>query len=229
MSDIKNPNTILIKNQYYPNGLTEERVWNYYAHRKSLILKEVQNRDLMVAIFTSENHHILKRAGKTSRFIRLNLKNYEEVIHPRVVTIYSTMMRNEDIGIIDLDTDNFEQGKSAAIEVYDYVLNKIPFVKDVEIRFTGKSSFHIFCHLIRKMRIDETRILLNKYLHLNPDFLKKYTISHKRTKGVVNLDLSPNKYRGAFITKHSLSLIGLKCMEVEPQKIKTFTKHMARI
>ena len=229
MTDVKNPNTILIKNSFYPSGLTEGKIWKYYISNKYHIVNEVRGRDLMFAIFTSENHHVLKRSGKDTRFIRLTSNNYEKVLHPRVVTIYSTMMRSEDIAIIDLDTDNFDQGKQAAFEVYNYVREKIPFVKDVEIRFTGKTSFHIFCHLIRKIRIDETRNMLNKYLHANEDFRRNYTISYKRTRGIVNLDLSPNKYRGAFITKHSLSLIGLTCMEVPLHKLKSFKKNDARI
>ncbi len=71
--------------------------------------------------------------------------------------------------------------------------------------------------------------MLNKYLHANEDFRRNYTISYKRTRGIVNLDLSPNKYRGAFITKHSLSLIGLTCMEVPLHKLKSFKKNDARI
>ncbi len=229
MNTPTNPKTILLKNQFYPSGLTEGEVWNYYQKNKFLILKEVFRRDLMFAIFVDENKHVLKRAGKNTKFIRLTSSNYDSVLHPRVVTIYSTMRRKENIGIIDIDTDDFNQGKQAAFEVYNYVNEKINFVKNIEIRFTGKSSFHIFCHLTADIRIDEIRNLFNQYLHLNEEFRKKYTISYKRTKGIVNLDLSPNKYRGAFITKHSLSLVGLKCMEVPIRELKSFTKNKARI
>ncbi len=229
MNTPTNPETILLKNQFYPSGLTEGEIWNYYQKNKFLILKEVFRRDLMFAIFVDENKHVLKRTGKNTKFIRLTSSNYDTVLHPRVVTIYSTMRRKENIGIIDIDTDNFNHGKQAAIEVYDYVRNKIPFIEDAEIRFTGKTSFHVFCHLTVDVRIDEIRDLFNKYLHLNEEFRKKYTISYKRTKGIVNLDLSPNKYRGAFITKNSLSLVGLKCVEVPINKLGSFTKNKARI
>lgn len=57
-----------------------------------------------------------------------------------------------------------------------------------------------------------------------------YTVgARKRTAGVPNIDLSPNKYRGNYITLNSLSLIGLKCMNVSYSQVTSFNKNKARI
>ena len=49
------------------------------------------------------------------------------------------------------------------------------------------------------------------------------------TKEKVNIDLASNKYRGGFITLHSLSIEGLKCMEIKRSDLGNFIKEMAKI
>lgn len=223
----KNPESIVIKNKYYPTGLKEIDIWNYYQKVKSPLLREVLGRDLMIVIMVDVNKPIIKRAGKTSRFIRLNSSNYDELITGRTVAIYSTMKRLEDIGIIDIDSDDLIKAKIAALEVSDFI-SRFRMVDDVSVRFTGKTSFHIFCNLKIKVNIDNTRINFRKYL-LDSDLIKRYTIESKRTRGVPNLDLSPNKFRGAFITLHGLSSIGLKCMNVNKRAVMRFNPRSAII
>jgi len=226
---LKNPKTILIKNSFYPSGLNEQKVWEYYQKNKYRILKEVSTRDLMLAICVKENDFILKRAGKTSKYIKLSLKNYDEVMHGRVITIYSTMSYRENIAIVDIDIDDLNKGKRAAFDVYKFVMTKIPIVKSAEIRFTGKQAFHIVCELKNKYDINDIRITLKQALISEPDIINQYTVEQKRTKGIPNLDLSPNKKMGAFITKYSLSTIGLQCMEIPINRLNSFNKTLAKI
>ena len=61
------------------------------------------------------------------------------------------------------------------------------------------------------------------------ELAKAYTIEAKRRPGVPNLDLSPNKIRGNYITLHSLSIIGLKCMTVEYNRLHNFDPRYAKI
>ena len=107
-------------------------------------------------------------------------------------------------------------------------MDKVPIVTTASIRFTGKTSFHIFCEFGRKLKIDAIRFLLGKFLRQS-DLAKVYTIEAKRRPGVPNLDLAPNKYRGNFITLHSLSIWGLKCMEVPYTSLASFDPSKARI
>ena len=225
----EHPKNIIIKNKYYPKGLREIDSWEYYhRYRKSRILDQTQGRDLMFGIMTDVNKPVLIRKGKTTKYIRLNNSNYDNIMHGRVITVYSTMKRSEDIAIIDIDSDNFRKGQIAALDVYEFAIQKIPIIRRAQIRYTGKFGFHIFCNLVRKINVDSSRLLLRKFL-LESDLSKKYTIEYKRTRGTPNLDLSPNKYRGAFITLHSLSTLGLKCMEVDHGDLLSFNPHKAKI
>ena len=63
---------------------------------------------------------------------------------------------------------------------------------------------------------------------LKKKFEDKYDISSKRTSGKVNIDLSSNKYRGGFISLGSLSVWGLKCMEIPRGKLMRFNQNEAQ-
>ena len=226
-----NPDTIIIKNKFYPQGLKEIVVWNYYNDVKGALLKETMNRNLMVAIMTDVNKPVMRRKFDQGGVIRLNQGNFNKIITGRTSTIYSEMGPYETFGIIDIDihpNDGFKWAKKVTTDVYDYVMDKMPVVKTAEIRFTGKTSFHIVCEFGRKMKIDAIRFLLRKFLIESP-LAKVYSVGGKRTAGIPNLDLSPNKIRGNYITKHSLSIWGLKCMEVNYLQLASFDPRRATV
>jgi len=231
MSYPKNPETVIIKNQFYTKGLTELKIWNYYQDAKVSLLKEVMNRNLMVAIMTDVNKPVMRRKFDQGGVIRLTPQNYNQIITGRTSTIYSEMGPYETFGIIDVDihpSDGFVWARKVTADVYDYVMDKMPVVRTAEIRFTGKTSFHIVCDFGRKMKVDAVRYLLRKFL-LDSPLSKVYTVGGKRQAGIPNLDLSPNKTRGNYITKHSLSIWGLKCMEVDYRSLTSFDPRRARI
>jgi len=226
----KNPDTVVIKNKFYPKGITELMIWNYYQKVKGAILKETYNRDLMFFIMVDENKPIVKRKAG-DRFIRLTQANYDSVITGRTVSIHSAMKGYETFGIIDIDIDprdGFAWARKVTANVYDFVMDKMPVVRSAQIRFTGKHSFHIVCDFGRKMKIDSIRFLLQRFLQQS-ELSRVYTISGKRKAGIPNLDMAPNKFRGNYITLHSLSVWGLKCEEVPYNKLMSFNPMRARI
>ena len=226
----KNPDTIVVKNNFYPRGINELMIWNYYQQVKSPLLKEVANRDLMFYIMVDVNKPIIRRKID-NKFIRLYNANYDNLITGRTVSIHSAMGSYEDFGIIDIDVhpnDGFAWAKKVTSQVYDFVMDKMPIVRTAQIRFTGKQSFHIHCNFGRKMKIDAIRFLLQKFLRQS-DLAKVYTIEGKRKVGIPNLDMAPNKFRGNYITLNSLSVLGLRCMEVPYEKLRSFTPNNARI
>jgi hypothetical protein len=226
----KNPETIVVKNKFYPRGITEKMVWDYYQKVKTSLLKEVYNRDLMFFIMVEENKPIIKRKLH-DKFIRLQPSNYDTLITGRTVSIHSAMKAYEDFGIIDIDidpSDGFRWARKVTLDVYDFVMDKMPIVRSAQIRFTGKQSFHIVCNFNRKMKIDNIRHLLGTFLRQS-DLAKVYTIEGKRRPGIPNLDMAPNKIRGNYITLNSLSIWGLKCMEVPYNKLNSFDPRKAII
>jgi hypothetical protein len=229
MSYPKHPETIVLKNQYYPDGLKEIDSWKYYQSVKSNILNEVNNRDLIFIVMVGLNKPVIIRKGISTNFIRLNSNNYDEKITGRTISIHSTMKKSEDISIIDVDFHDFNKVKEATKDTFDFINNNtIPMIKSASIRFTGKGGFHILCNLDKKYNVDAIRMVLRKVLQQSP-LSDKYTIESKRTTQTPNLDLAPNKFRGGFITLYSLSEIGLKCMDIPYSKLMSFDPKLAKV
>lgn len=227
----ENPKTIVLRNKFYPRGLQEIDIWNHYQKYKRQILKDTINRDVMFFVFVDLNKPVVRRHGGGGSFIRLTPSNYDSVITGRTVSLHSAMKPIEEFGIIDIDVDprdGFRWARKVTLDVYDLVMDKMPFVSSASIRFTGKNSFHVICNLGRRAKIDSIRFLLRKFL-AQSDLAKVYTVSGKRTPGVPNLDLAPNKAKGNFITLNALSVLGLRCMEVPYNKVSTFDPLQARI
>ncbi len=234
MSQPENPKIIVIKNSFYPSGLTEIDIWNYYQKNKFNILKETKDRNIALSISIDINKMIIRRKGKSGKYIWLTTKNFDNIISGRTITIYSEMKKIEKQAFIDIDVNNFDEAKLAAKRIYEYVLNlgieskfkKI--VSDAKIRYTGKEGFHIVCDLYKISSVDFIRQKFKKILLESP-LSRIYTVEYKRKPGIVNLDLSINKFRGLYISEYSLSNIGLKCIEVPYRKILRFSKREAKI
>ncbi|MHA1872610.1 MAG: hypothetical protein ACTSVB_00740 [Candidatus Heimdallarchaeaceae archaeon] len=225
----ENPNTIVIQNKFYPKGIQEIDIWNYYQRVKRPILKETQGREIMFFIMVEKNKPVVRRKVPGG-FIRMTPNNYDKIITGRTVSLHSAMNSIENFGIIDIDIglDGFRWAKEVTRRVYDFVMDKMPIVRTASIRFTGKTSFHIKCDFGRRMKIDVIRFLLGKFLR-ESELSKVYTIEGKRRPGIPNLDMAPNKLRGNYITLNSLSVWGLKCMEVPYASLMTFDPSRARI
>jgi len=230
MSYPKHPEAVLVKNEFYPDGLKEIHVWNYYQSVKDKMIVETSGRDLMIFVAIDVNRTTVLRRGKITNFIRLNRSNWDDTFHARMLSIHSTMHNTEEIGIVDIDGEDFKANKQATLDTYDYVTSEFKFVDSAFIKFTGKNSFHVVCNLYRPYYIDSVRIMFRNYLERS-ELNRKYFIDdpRRRDKNIPNLDLSSDKWRGGYITLHSLSTLGLHCMKVAPEKVRSFKKEDAII
>ena len=229
MSIPKNPETIVIRNEFYPRGLREIDIYNYYQSVKHPIVKEVLGKNLTFYFAVDLNQIVVMRKAKTpTGFLRLNYSNYDEVITGRTISIHSNFNRTTDFGIVDIDIEDFNIAKRTTVYVYDYLIKNCNFIEDIDVKYTGKTSFHLICNLKNVMHIDNFRLIMRKFLE-ESELSKIYTIERKRIPGIPNLDLSSNKYLGGYITVNSLSVIGLKSMIVPVNEVLKFKKENARI
>lgn len=226
MAEPKNPETVIVQNNFYPKGLKEIDIWNYYQKNKFLLLNQTRLRELIFFIATGTNETTVVRKIRDG-LIYLTPSNFDKYMTGRSLSIHSCMQKVEDFGIVDIDTDDFDQAKEAAYDVVN-TMDRAPFIRDVKLRYTGKNSFHVICYYKRKLRVDAGRNLMRDFL--KESYLSRiYSIEFERQPQRVNLDLAPNKYRGGFITLGSLSTMGLRCMEVNIKFIRSFNKLMSVI
>lgn len=218
----EHPNDVVVKNQFYPKGLTQEQIYNYYVSHKIELLNSVNDREIIIFFCVDINKFIVKRRDPIGGFFKLNNNNFSKIISGRTISIHSTMKQKERFGIIDIDTIDFNKGKNVTGEIYDYLYKEN---KHISIRFTGKNSFHIIYNFKNDLDINNIRSLITNFLG---PFSDKYHIGIGERENI-GLDLSPNKFRGGFISLHSLSIDGLKCMEVSRQNLSSFKKEDAKI
>jgi len=227
MSYPKNPYEIIVKNEYYPSGLKEVDIWNYYQQNKRNILKETLGKTLIVFFATSLNKTTVIRKNKSKGLIRLSPTDYNTIISGRTLSLHSIMDRYSKYGIIDIDTNDFNKAKDVVIDIFN-IMEAARFAKSLQIRFTGKKSFHIKIEFNAEYKIEDIRKMIFDYL-IESNVQQKYTITNKRIRNIPNIDLNRNVYNAGYITLHSLSITGLKCMEVPLKKVKNFRKEDAKI
>lgn len=226
MSAPQNPETVIIKNEAYPQGLTQGQVWKYYQDHKGFILNNIKNRDIMFAIMVDLNKSIMKRRGANLEVIQLNNNNYDTILTGRTVTLYPAMKAYEDFCVIDIDSDNWVKAQEVTSYIYN-VMEKADFVMNLKILYTGKNSFHIHCQLRNRYPINKLKMIILDHIQRNQT--QAFTIQHKRTSIKPNIDLSPMKYKGTYIAEGSLSIWGLKCMQVKINELRNFKKWKAKI
>jgi hypothetical protein len=227
-----NPTTIILKNKFYPQGLREIDTWYYYQSVKRELISENVGQQMMVYIMTELNKPVIRRRAAGGKPIYLDNKSYDEFVTGRTISFHASMNPQTRWGIIDIDihpNDSFRDAKEATLNTYDYIMDKIPFIRTAQIQFTGKSSFHISCDFGRTMRADAVRFMLEKFLRQSP-LSKVYTVNEKKSyPGVPNLDLSRNAFRANHISLHSLSIWGLKSMIVGYSQLMNFDPRKAKI
>ena len=223
----KNPDSIVTK-LFYPSGLTEKKIWEYYQENKNNIIEQNKNRNVMIFILLDDGSLVVRKRWKEVP-IKLTPSNYDEILSGRSISVNSLMRPIESIAIVDVDSSNFEHNKEATKTVFRALSQKSSFIEECSIRYTGKTGFHIFCQLNKKMNINVIKIILKKLLINNNEVISKYTVQSKRGSTKPNIDLTSNRVGGGFITLGSLSIFGLRCMEVNPNNIMSFKQLDAKI
>jgi len=227
MSYPQNPETIILTNEYYPEGLKEIDIWNYYQKNKNNLLRETLGKSLIVFFATDLNKTTVLRKNKSKGLIRLTPSDYNTIVSGRTLSFHSVMDNYSGFGIVDIDTDDFNKAKEATLELYN-LLTRFKFANDLKVRFTGKNSFHIKIEFKNEYPIDYIKRAITEFL-LSSNIDNKYTFLHKRIKNTPNIDLNRNVYNAGYITLYSLSVTGLRCMELPLNRVKNFRKENSKI
>lgn len=218
--------------------IKEIDVYNYYSGVKGPLIKELREQDLFIVIKPKGE---LKRGQKgiyirhpydrKTEYIRINNDKEFETYHSgRTVEYHVTMPRMAPSYIIDFDPGNepFSKTKKVVAEVADG-MEKLPEVKKVEIRYTGKRGFHIHGHLKKARNVNDARKYLQEWLKETFGDRDDVAIGESPSGKKGALGLSPMKFNGGHVAKYSLRISGLCCIEVPRSKLMGFEKREASI
>jgi len=204
----QNVDDIVIKNKFYPRGLTEQQIYDYYMGNKRKILNWIGSRP--VAFFLVIDGKIVVKRKLKSGPIILNDSNYEELITGRTVSIYVERPDRTDYFIVDIDAGKginykeiWEASEIAQKSLYDMgVLNW-------EKLFTSPYGMHLIGYIKPKLSIG---LLRGEIYNLLSNNQNEYLVNIKgRKPGTINFDLSPNYTRSIHIVRHGLTKEGLIC------------------
>jgi hypothetical protein len=175
---------------------------------------------------------VIRRYGSGNKPIYLDNKSYDDIVTGRTISFHSSMNPQTRQGIVDIDihpNDSIRNAKEVTLNTYDYIMEKLPFISSAQIRYSGKTSFHISCDFGRMMRVDTVHFMLEKFLRQSP-LAKVYTINAKKAAaGIPNLDINRNAFKANHVSLYSLSTWGLKCMEVGYRQLMNFDPRKAKI
>ena len=198
---LKHPDTVIIKSKFYPKGLTEQRVYDYWIKNKDQIIRWINNRHVSFLLNLGEDNKVLKR-NISEEFIHLTSQNYEDLINGRINTIYVTQTKDTNYFVIDIDAAENIKYKEILIAMKEVkeLLKNLHVIK-YEHLFTSFKGLHLIAYMRRSFNIDIMREDLKNILSKQT----KYKVHERGRKGGINLDLSPNYDKALHICRYSLT------------------------
>lgn len=206
---------ILLINSYYPDGLTDEMVQRHYKKYQKDILPEIYQKNVALLIYPETNNFIWLRHIKKRPIVINSRKDFTKIIHNRVLGIFIEVSQSEKMFVVDVDGTNLDNNKIAIIYLYQ-LFSRQNWLKNVEVVYTGKKSFHLHLIFPYKVSLDRARMLIEKTVWDEKHLDLYMTTNKKVEKNIVpNVDFATLRKRALYICPGSLSQIGLRSQKID--------------
>lgn len=227
------PDSVIItkKESLTGNEVLEKDIWSYYEGIKGKLISELKDQNLFIRLKTKSGAVYIRHpfTGK-GEFIRINNeKQFDEYHTGRIVEFHTTMPAMCPFYVVDLDAvGDWNKTKKITADIADG-LDKLPEVKKVEIRYTGKRGFHVLGWLKKTKPIDQAREDLKAWLKEAFGDRGDLVVGESPKGAKSALGVSPMKLNGGQVAKWSLRVTGLCCVEVPRAKLMSFQKKDATL
>jgi hypothetical protein len=235
---LQHPQTVIVTpNKYYPKGLTEHDIHAYYQDNANKIIAEYGD-DLDGAILLKvDGKTVLKRhAAQEVMAMRVDANAFNDLNRGRTVEFHFAVGANTNLLWLDIDPKDlfpWEETKQVTADLFRAMsaIDEVDVMK-TELRFSGKSGFHIVSHIAHPLNTDDARMVVKRvaeaYVSGRAD--PRITTGVTREAESVRVDYSTLHEGGGLRTAHSLAYpTGLICMPINPNQLQGFEKEMARI
>ena len=220
------PSDTVVKNKFYPRGLNERSIYNYYMSKKRELLEWIGDRNVSFLLKLSEKQTVLIRNQK-GKPIYLTSSNFDNIITGRTNVIYVSHPELTTYWIVDIDVGP-NLGMNACEQTL-YILKEELRLKEIddfptkkyEQLLTSTKGIHLIGHLNVATNIDLLREGLKNELtriatRLNVKSKIQWTVNEKgRENNKINFDLSCMYPNALHIAKHSLTKEFLICNDVK--------------
>jgi hypothetical protein len=212
------PLDTVIKNKFYPRGLREIDIYNYYLSQKENLLKWIDGRNVGFLIRTDFNTTVMIRNMK-GKIIYLTESNFEDLITGRTNVIYVIHPELTDYFVIDIDVGpnlTMKHCKNALNILLHSNLN----LKKHEAIYTSDKGIHLIGYVSVPSNLEILRGELEISLEeisdkVNQQSNIKFLVNTKgRKSNTINFDLSSMYPNSLHISKYSLTKEFLICNDV---------------
>lgn len=218
---------IIRKNEFYPEGLVEEDIWKWYDKNKQKIIPHLKGHEVLIIIKTDDGT-IVKRNDKNDKPYRINkVEDFEKLNNGRNVEFHIVSGKTSNIGWVDLDPGknfDFEDTKDHAKRLKGK-LKSLPFVKSVDLKYSGRRGFHLMLDFKKKEDVDKIREELKEFLtdYIEAGNYDKLVLKSPKPSEM-RLDISTFHNKGSIRAPYSLNadtgLASLYVLDKEKAKIK---------
>lgn len=235
---LQNPETVIIEpNEWYKDGLKEKDVFGYYDAVGDLIVKQYVNYNLdgMTVIKTDGDVIIRRHAEIDVMGMKIgDRESFDRLNRGRTVEFHFAVGDQTRLAWIDLDPKlefPWDDVKSIAAEIAG-LLSQMPESLQVEIRFSGRSGFHVICVMQNQMLVNtvqsEMAKFVDKYIVDKKD--ERLTSQVTKESNMMRLDYSTLHQAGGLRAAWSLAYpTGLVCVPLTPRSVANFEKNQATI
>jgi len=228
----KHSRTVLIRNEFYKDGLTEYMVWKHIFNHKSDIVSQLKNKNVMLMIKTKDGSVVKRNDGGKP----IEIKTKDDVMKwnsGRIFSYHAVIGEETDVGWIDIDPGekfNFNETKRIVEQLVPIADKFNPH--DVTIKYSGSRGFHILMHFDKMKSVDELRQTTKKELD---KFVLDY--GSKLVTGLTHddpykmrLDVSTLHKSGSISVPWSINIdTGLVAVPLKLNDLKRFDKSAAVI
>ena len=238
VEDLEHPESIVVPpNEWYEDGLKEKNVVGYFNAVSDLIVKQYVNYDLdgMTLIKVDDQVIIKRHAEIEVQGMKIgDQEAFDSLNRGRTVEFHFAIGEDTKLVWIDLDPKPefpWDDVKSIAAELAGR-LGQMPESLQTEIRFSGKSGFHVICIMQNMMPTDVAKDEMKKFVEefiaeKNDDRL---TMLPTKDSNMMRLDYSTLHTTGGLRAAYSLAYpTGLVCLPLTPHQVANFDKSQATV
>jgi len=184
-----------------------------------------------------DDRTIMKRhASQEIMAMRVDANTFGNLNRGRTIEFHFAVEANTNLLWLDIDPKDlfpWEETKAITADLLKAMesIDEVDITK-TELRFSGKSGFHILSHIAHPLNIDEARMVVKRvaeqYVSGRAD--PRITTGTTQEAEGLRIDYSTMREQGGLRVAHSLAYpTGLMCMPINPSSLSGFEKEMAKI
>jgi hypothetical protein len=213
MSFPLHPDTIVLRNSFYPKGLREVDIYNFYQRNKNKIIKEINGRPVLIFMLMENGEYIVKRK-EGGKVFTLDNTNYDRILSGRSISLSVEIGKSSPYICIDIDA-GYRASEAEKKECVKYLLSspiQELMIFDHHRIVSSATGYHVYFYL-KVSKLTNT-LMSQTSMALAADPKRKWKIAKQAGDNEIVLDMSPMYPRGSHTVPGGLCRNGLIALDI---------------